>query len=361
MKNQNTTVSRLLAVAILLMSGVMAAATNSALATELGAPQEEKTRNTDDQRSIRNQMSKYQKAYPGIDFRLLSSHEDYKALMPLEKALGAGVANVDYEHPDTLRTTLVEAQEYRIGLMIENEMSSATLFHTPQETISGKQYTCLITIDSSLLRNASWLIASQYLYDLDRRTIESMPERLRFSHQDVLLYTLNHEVFHCIDVYLNGFLFAQTDDPFKASYDRRRAEIRADIFAVISHLSRQPSDSRFLANLALARTIQLLNGDTEHYSSDAINLIESDYQADKDPDIEFLVNSAFMFYKASSITYEEHRELLAAMQVVNHRFGMENEETGDDAHLADDKPDLERVDALAKKIRIAINSVNGNL
>lgn len=355
-----TTVVVVFAATIFVLNSNEATATQPAETMESGSLKNEDAESKNAQHLIQNQLSRYQRAYPGIDFRLLSSPEDYAQLLPLEDVLGPGVTNLDYQHPEELRTTLVEAQEYRIGLMVENEMSSATLFHTPVEGTSGKQYICLITIAPSLLGNTSSHVASEYLYDLSRRTIESMPKALRFIHQDVLLYTLNHEVFHCIDAYLSGFIYAQTEDSLKASYDRRKAEIRADIFASISHLSRKPSDHRFLANLALARTIQLLHGDTEHYSSDVLNLIESDYQPPRESDIEFLVNSALTLFEASTISYEEHKELLTAMYVINQRFGIATTETSDNSPMAGEKPDPERVTALTDTINNAIKIVRGN-
>ena len=85
--------------------------------------------------------------------------------------------------------------------------------------------------------------------------------------------SMSHEVFHCIDAYANGFLYPRTFDPIKVSLDRVRVELRADIFASLAHLSRQPNGMKFLKSLATARTVNMLSGNIEHYTSDVIYML----------------------------------------------------------------------------------------
>ena len=76
---------------------------------------------------VSERISQYRQAYPEIEFKLLYTMEDYDAILPLTESLGEDLSNPEYEHPEDARITLVEAQEYRIARLIDNDMSSATL------------------------------------------------------------------------------------------------------------------------------------------------------------------------------------------------------------------------------------------
>lgn len=145
----------------------------------------------------------YTRAYPEIEFRLLNTMEDYDRLLPLTKSLGEDLSNLDYEHPKEVRITLVEAQQYRIATLLYHDVGSATLFKTPSAAVTEKPYTCLITSNRKLL-DEDPLAATRFMYGLPETILESMPESLRISNHDLLLYAVDHEVFHCVDAYVNG-------------------------------------------------------------------------------------------------------------------------------------------------------------
>ena len=124
---------------------------------------------------IDKQITLYRAAYPEIEFKLLYKMADFDQLMPLTHSLGEDLSNVDYEHPDDLRITLVEAQEYRIAFQLTNGNGTATLFKTPNARITNKPYTCLITLSIPLLNEAA-SAATQFMYDIGDDTFKSIPE-----------------------------------------------------------------------------------------------------------------------------------------------------------------------------------------
>jgi len=173
---------------------------------------------------IDEQLANYREAYPEIDFVLLYKMEDFDQLTPLTDSLGEDLSNVDYEHPESARIMLVEAQEYRIGLQLNNGNGTATLFKTPNARITKKPYTCLVTLNIPLL-DESALAASRYMYDIDDEALTSIAESNLINNHDFLVYSIDHEVFHCIDAYTNGFMYPKTRDPVKSLLDRCHAEL----------------------------------------------------------------------------------------------------------------------------------------
>jgi hypothetical protein len=304
---------------------------------------------------LKQQMAQYKLSYPEIDFKLLERPEDYQPMLPLKKTLGEDARNLDYEHPDDLRTSLLEVQEYRIGLHLKNGMSSAALFQTPNTQASEKGYSCLITMSPDLL-DKDPLAATRFIYNVDDCVVNTMPRPLYINNQDFFSFTLDHEVFHCIDVYTNGHLYSRTFDPMQRYHDRARAELRADIFATKAFLQRQPDAKGFLESLANARTFGLLNWDVEHYTA---SLLRQLIQSDKTPatqDIRAVAKASMQHADQVTPTYTEYVEFLSAAWVVVKKFGINLEEMPQDyaVLLENREPSQQKVRALTDELSEAI-------
>ena len=261
---------------------------------------------------VSQRIAVYSQEYPEIAFVVLYDMKTYRRLLPLEKSLGATVRNMDYQHPLNLRATLVEAQEYRIRRMLENGMGSATLFSTPDAVFTRKPFTCVLTwFDMPLEKDP--LAASRFIYNLDEQMLRAMPESRRINNMDFLMFSIDHEVFHCIDSYVNGYSFPSTSDNIEACCSRAKAELRADTFAALSHLSRHPDRKTFLINLGNARTLNLLNWDLEHYTGYMFSEVVAMDDMDPRVDIKTLVHKAMHLAEQLAPFYRGHRQFLATV------------------------------------------------
>jgi len=307
---------------------------------------------------IDDRISLYKKAYPQIEFKLLRSKADFDQLLPLTSSLGKDLSNVDYEHPDSTRVGLIEAQEYRIGLQLDIGNATATLFKTPNARITNKPYTCLVTLNIPLL-DQSALAASRFMYDMDDAALSSLSESYLIDNKDFLVYSFDHEMFHCVDAYSNGFLFAMTQDPVKSSLDRSRAELRAEIFAAFAHLSRQPNGKRFLLNQATARTLSLLSGDVEHYTSGALIILVGSSTKNDTHDIKALVKKSMHFADNHAVSYAEYKQFLVDLRTVLEELDIVTDTIFTEyPSVADEAPSDKNVESLRNSLNMAKVAIN---
>ena len=308
---------------------------------------------------IGEQLTTYSEAYPDIEFVLLNSTEDFDQLTPLTGSLGEDLSNVDYEHPESLRLPLVEAQEYRIAVQLENRNGAATLFKTPNSQISNKPYTCLITLGLPL--HEGDLAATRFIFDLSDEAIKSLPESYHLDNQDFLAFSVDHEMFHCIDSYTNGFMFPKTRDPVISLLGRSHAELRAEIFAAMAHLSRQPNGKNFLLNLAIARTLNLLNADVEHYTSDVLNMMVESSKPNHTFDIKELARKSMRIADDHEPSFTEHKEFIVTLRTVLEGFEIDtNFWLTEYPELALEVPSPDKVELLRSKITNAQTVINSN-
>ncbi len=306
---------------------------------------------------IEKRINQFSQAYPEITFRLLHDIGDLEPLLPLAENMGDDLSNVDYEHPQDLRMTLVEVQEYRIALMLKNDMGSATLFRTPNQELNDTPYLCMITLNRPLLAQDS-LAATQFMYPLDETTLASVPKELQLNDLHFLLFSLDHELFHCINIYQNGPAFMQTADPVKANHDRKVSELRSEIFASIAHLARHPDNRELITGIATARTLNLLGGDAEHYSASVLYSLYAMEITTAEDDIGKLTKIALQLADSHTPTYAEYREHLVATRAAIKGFGIDPDALSDDyALLADDIPVPEKVEMITKQIMDALSAV----
>ena len=221
---------------------------------------------------IDSRFREYAQAFPDIHFIRLASRKDIKLAQALTTFLGAGAQNVDYEHDAASRRTLLALQIDRIAIMLENGLPSATLFRSGTAAHSDRPYVCLITLDPAPFLNDPNYAARLMIADSDV-VLADLSGRPLLNNASFLQFTLDHEVFHCIDAYLNGPSFRKTFDDLEADYQRLQTEIRADVYASLAYRSRHGDTDQFLSNLAAFRTLSLLDMDLTHYTAPAIRSV----------------------------------------------------------------------------------------
>lgn len=217
---------------------------------------------------VRSVFNAYGTAYPEITFVHLSSAEDVAGVDVLISALGAGAENVDYQHPPEARDTLLEAQGQRIRIMLNERLPSSTLFRTGIGASLDTPYACVVTLDIAVFTGGPMAATRFFFEDLN-----DGPD-IRIDNADFLQFALDHEVFHCLDAYINGPTRPQTDSEVMATYFDFRAEQRAELYAALMHRARN-TRTNLLKDLASIRTMALVNWDLQHYTApvlrDALN------------------------------------------------------------------------------------------
>lgn len=217
-------------------------------------------------RIVAQRLQYYRHAFPHLTFLWLCGEQDQAQLKVLPAMLGHGANDEDYAHPPYVRQTLLEAEFHRIATLLAHDMPSATLFHAGRLSAFSTPKVCVITLNSREFV-ADPLAASRFF--LDRRHI---PKALIIAPDAALRFTLDHEVFHCLDAYLNGPLFPITHSPARQQYAQLQAEMRADYYAALRHRL-QTGDKRFVRIFAKLRTFGLLDWDFEHYTRPALEAV----------------------------------------------------------------------------------------
>lgn len=220
---------------------------------------------------VASRLADYTNVFPEVAFYHLRGPADLAKLNQLTKQLGNGASNVDYEHPPKLRKLLLEAQMGRIELMLNYSMPSSTLFKTGENSLFHKPYLCVITLDENIFLTDQ-LAATRFITGQDKITTRNFPTNTVLDNQTFINFTIDHEVFHCLDAYLNGPTRPKTKSQLTASYHDYRAEIRADSYAALMHRMSSRPDS-FLFNLANYRSLNIIYWDITHYTSPAIRQI----------------------------------------------------------------------------------------
>ena len=208
-------------------------------------------------------ISKYAAAYPEIHFINLAGATGYDELKILPLQLGDNARNVDYEHPPEARQLLLDAQMDRIAMMMKGGMPSSTLFMNGNNSTFRQGYTCVITLDEKEfmgdpMSSTRFMAGDAY----DARAQINVLDNASF-----LRFTMSHEIFHCLDAYLNGPPQRQTSSKLKASYYKNRAEQRADLFAALVSMSYSKDANRFIHRLTRYRTFSISDWDIAHYTA----------------------------------------------------------------------------------------------
>jgi hypothetical protein len=217
---------------------------------------------------VTSRLANYAKIFSQITFYHLKDTKDLVKLSQLTNQLGNGASNVDYEHPPDLRVLLLEAQIGRIELMLNYQMPSSTLFKTGINSYFQTPYLCVITLDVTIFMTDE-MAATRFIARRNNFNAVIFPVNAALDNLTFLNFTIDHEVFHCLDAYINGPTRPQTKSQLTASYNDYRAELRADIFAALMYRNTSKPSS-FLFKLANYRSLNIKDWDVTHYSSTSL-------------------------------------------------------------------------------------------
>ena len=146
-------------------------------------------------------LKAYAMSFPEIYFILLSGGGSGESIKNIYGSLGDGASNVDYEHPVQAGELLMEAQFDRIRLMLKESMPSATLFKIGKDSALIRPYACVLTLNEKVFAGDP-LASTRFIFGAEQ---DSEVNFLRIlDNQTFLLFTFHHEVFHCLDAYING-------------------------------------------------------------------------------------------------------------------------------------------------------------
>jgi len=219
--------------------------------------------------AVDRQLASYTRQVPEMEILRLYGRGGLNMLQMLPRFLGEAPSSVDYEHDASVRDVLMQLQMQRIETMLREGMPSATLFKVGNGSQFDHPYVCVITLDAEFFRRSpeSVLALMTPNFNEASSSTTAMPA---MNVEDFLKFTVDHEMFHCLDAYFNGPTIQKTQDALKQHYQEYTNEARADAFASMAFMLEREQSSDFLEAFAAMRTLALLDMDLAHYTSDVI-------------------------------------------------------------------------------------------
>jgi len=210
------------------------------------------------QKIIRQKLDYYKKTYPEIHFVQLNGGEDWHGdMVAVMTMLGSNPDALDYQHPPDLRETLMDVTMERLKIMLEADVVSATLFRVGQDSVIGRANLCVITLNPYVFV-ANDYQATRYMLDLEDEMMKKVNPARYLDHMHHLMFTLDHEAFHCLDSYFNGGS-PQTDKEFGGEYNLFRRESIADAYAMAMHIREHGDVTPYARNIVHARALWLFS------------------------------------------------------------------------------------------------------
>jgi len=214
-------------------------------------------------RVVDARIAAYARAFPEIGFIRLGGEHQIEAMGHLLAVLGQRAANLDYEHGNESRNILVDLQVHRIGLMMQSQSPSATLFDLGSDSLYPNPLVCVITLDPEPFETDT-TAAAHFLGVADTISTHGSVDNHEF-----LRFTVDHEVFHCLNAYANGPTYSMNSSDRVRLREEQQSESRADYFAAVSHLA-EGGDWKLVRHLLLARQRGRETGDLAHDTEAAL-------------------------------------------------------------------------------------------
>ena len=269
---------------------------------------------------IQEKLDFYNKTFPQIQFVHLKNGEWEKSLQALELFIGYQATNLDYEHPVDLREELLYATVEKIRLMLIHKVTSSYLFKVGEIPAASKKFVCVVTLDpeTSVLNNR---VATEYLVDLPREILDKVLPNKHVNNEHHLEFIIDHEAFHCLDTFHHGGI-PMSKKQYSTHYDTFKRENQADMFALAMHLHRHKKLSSCATNMMMLRGMTLLNGEPQHNTVEAMQLvIEADQETLKNSPPDKLFALTKDLYKTLSPSYEEYIQYRVAAVTAIKKLG----------------------------------------
>ena len=298
--------------------------------------------------AIKKKLDYYNQTFPYIQFVHLKNGEWEKSLQALELFIGYQATSLDYEHPKELREDLLYVTVAKIQMMLINKITSSYLFKVGEMPVASKKHACVITLDAAtnVLTNQ---IATQYFIDLPLDALKSLPEKSYLDKEQHLNFIIDHEAFHCLDSFHYGGIPMSMKE-YSTRHDTYKRELQADMFAIAMNMRRNKKLTRYANNIMTVRAMTLINGELQHDSSSAMQLmINSDKEKFIHTQPMELVKKVKQLYKTIAPNYEQYINFrVAAIEVVG-MLGKQVNEYEKPFSPAGHKPNKEIMQRLLKQ------------
>ena len=274
---------------------------------------------------VDQQLARYTRRIPEMGFLRIYGDKGARFTNQLAGLLGNGAENLDYAHEKEQRRDVVNLQLHRIARMVEQNLPSATLFKVGKDSAFEHRYLCVITLDTAPYRidpdYATNLMTSDMHLELSNSS--TLPF---FRNEDFLRFTVDHEVFHCLNAYFNGASFRKTSNGVTSHYDHFLSEAKADAYASLMFSQVPDRKKEFLHNMAAIRTQALAVTDTVHATSKIIRLSSGICLAVGMLEPEEVVYFATKLVNRNSPSLSEYGQHLANMVEAVKRLGGDAQE-----------------------------------
>jgi len=307
--------------------------------------------------AIQDKLDFYNQTFPKIQFVHLKNGEWRKSLEALQLFIGYQATNLDYEHPENLREDLFVVTLGKIQMMLVNKITSSYLFKVGEMAAASKEYACVLTLDPATVLNN--LVATQYLIELPEDTLKSLSPSAYIDNDRHLDFIIDHEIFHCIDTFQHGGI-PMSDKAYSTRYDSFKRESQADMFAVAMHVHRNKTLTPCANNMMMMRGMTLINGEMQHNSTDAMQLIiDSDQRELINNQPKELFEIVKQLYKTIAPNYEKYLTYRVAAVEAIKRLGKQVNEMEQPFAPADRTPDEKMVQHLVKQTRVYYKQYTG--
>lgn len=299
--------------------------------------------------AIQEQLAVYNEAFPDIQFVHLRNGEWEKSLQALELLIGYQATNLDYEHPLELREDLLFVTVAKIQMMLVNKMASSYLFKAGQMPATSRSHICVITLPPASV--ASNQQATRSFIDLPADILASLPASAYLDKTQHLQFILDHEAYHCLDTFHDGGI-PMSDKDFSTRYDCFKRENRADMFAIAMNIRRHRKPTSYVNNVMTLRGMTLINGEMQHDSSRAMQLVlnaNQDTIVNSQPPA--LLQQVKLLYQTIEPDYEEYLDFRRAAVEAIQQLGKQVNEYETPFAPTDHKPDPEKVQQLVDQTR----------
>lgn len=205
---------------------------------------------------LKQRFRLYNKTYPEIQFIHIDGGDDWRDdLATLLSLLGEKATSMDYEHPPELARDLMDANIARLEQMIKHDIVSAALFSLSEESISERPYMCVVTLNPEAYIGDS-VDALRYMLDLEPGLLSKVHPTRYLDTYEHLRFTIDHEVFHCLDSYLYGGA-PMTRQKLGGEYNLFRRESAADVYALGFQMRNAGTLSDYARNITHVRSMWL--------------------------------------------------------------------------------------------------------
>ena len=203
---------------------------------------------------IKYRLAEYRRQYQDVQFIHLEGGQDWiDDFVAVLSMIGANAVALDYEHPPEVADDVMELSFERLKQMLIADIVSATAFRVGQGSTLSRPNLCVITLNPATFV-ADDRTATQYMLDLSDSTMDRVHPLRYLNHRQHLRFTIDHEVFHCLDSIRFGGA-PMTKLEFGGEYNLFRRESAADAYAMALHLRAHGGVTQYARNITHVRAL----------------------------------------------------------------------------------------------------------